>query len=122
MKEATADLLLKAERAIHSAMNVLKDGDLDFAASRAYYAMFYTAEALLEEKGLKFSKHGGVHGAFAQHFVKTGYFEAKYQRWLVSAFSQRYSVITASIPISTKKMYRRSSSRPKNSWMWRRSI
>lgn len=65
------------------------DGDLDFAASRAYYAMFYVADALLGEKDLHFSKHGGAHGAFAQHYVKTGEFDAKFQHWLVSAFNQR---------------------------------
>lgn len=67
----------------------MQDGDLDFAASRAYYAMFYIAEALLGEKDLHYSKHGGVHGSFAQHFVKTGEFDPKYQRWLVTTFSQR---------------------------------
>lgn len=89
MNDAAKERLHKAERAIQSAINVLEDGDLDFAASRAYYAMFYVVEALLEEKGLKFSKHGGVHGAFAQHFVKTGAFDAKYHHWLVSSFNQR---------------------------------
>ncbi|MDO9301314.1 MAG: HEPN domain-containing protein [Anaerolineales bacterium] len=89
MREETTALLEKAERAIQSAENIMADGDLDFAVSRAYYAMFYIASALLGEKGLYFSKHGGVHGAFGQHFVKTGEFEPKYQRWLVTTFSQR---------------------------------
>ena len=35
-----------------------------FAASRAYYAMFYAAEALLQSRGLAFSKHSAVHAAF----------------------------------------------------------
>lgn len=89
MKEETFALLAKAERAIHSAENITADGDFDFAVSRVYYAMFYIASALLGEKDLYFSKHGGVHGAFGQHFVKTGEFESKYQRWLVTTFSQR---------------------------------
>ncbi|MBI5953410.1 MAG: HEPN domain-containing protein [Chloroflexi bacterium] len=89
MKEETAALMEKAERAIQSAENVMQDGDLDFAVSRVYYAMFYIASALLGEKELYFSKHGGIHGAFAQHFVKTGEFDPKYQRWLVTTFSQR---------------------------------
>lgn len=89
MKEETSALLEKAERSIRNAEKTMKDGDLDFAASRAYYAMFYVADALLGEKDMHFSKHGGTHGAFAQHFVKTGEFDAKYQRWLVAAFNQR---------------------------------
>jgi uncharacterized protein (UPF0332 family) len=89
MKQETNALLEKSERAIRSAENTLADGDLDFAASRAYYALFYVAEALLGEKDLQFSKHGGVHGAFSQHFVRTGLFDIKFQRWLVSGFNQR---------------------------------
>lgn len=65
MKQETAELLTKAERAIHNAENTMG------------------------EKDMYFSKHGGVHGAFAQHFVKTGEFDPKYQRWLVTTFSQR---------------------------------
>ncbi|MBI2333635.1 MAG: HEPN domain-containing protein [Chloroflexi bacterium] len=89
MKQETTDLMVKAERAIHSAENTMSDGDYDFAVSRVYYAMFYIASALLGEKDLYFSKHGGVHGAFGQHFIKTGEFDAKYQSWLVTTFSQR---------------------------------
>ena len=58
-------------------------------ANRLYYAMFYAAEALLEERNLHFSKHGGVHGAFGEHYVKTGLFDQKYHRWLLNAFDQR---------------------------------
>ena len=89
MKEETLALFEKAERSIRNAEKTMEDGDLDFAASRAYYAMFYVADGLLGEKDMHFSKHGGTHGAFAQHFVKTGEFDAKYQRWLVSGFNQR---------------------------------
>jgi uncharacterized protein (UPF0332 family) len=89
LKQDTISLLEKAERAIHNAENTAADGGFDFAISRIYYAMFYIASALLGEKDMYFSKHGGVHGAFGQHFVKTGEFDPKYQRWLVTTFSQR---------------------------------
>jgi uncharacterized protein (UPF0332 family) len=89
MKPETSALLDKAERSIKNAQSTLEDGDFDFAASRAYYAMFYVAEALLGEKDLQFSKHGGVHGAFSRHFVRTGAFDIKFQRWMVSGFNQR---------------------------------
>lgn len=68
----------------------MESGNLyDFASGRAYYAMFYVAEALLEEKQLRYSKHGGVHGAFGEHYVKTGLFDQKFHRWLLNAFDQR---------------------------------
>jgi uncharacterized protein (UPF0332 family) len=89
VKEETSALLEKAKRSIRNAEKTMEDGDLDFAASRAYYAMFYVADALLGKKDMHFSKHSGVHSAFAQHFVKTGEFDAKFQRWLVSSFNQR---------------------------------
>ena len=56
---------------------------------RAYYALFYVAEALLNEEGQRFRKHGGVHAAFGRDFVKTGLFDAKYHRWLLAAFDDR---------------------------------
>jgi uncharacterized protein (UPF0332 family) len=65
VKDSSRLLLGKAQRAIQAARTLLDAGDLpEFATGRAYYAMFYVAEALLEEKDLRFSKHGGVHGAF----------------------------------------------------------
>ena len=51
--------------------------------------MFYTAEALLNEKGLRFRKHGGVHSAFGEHYIKVGLFDAKFHRWLLDAFDRR---------------------------------
>lgn len=51
--------------------------------------MFYVTEALLEEKNLRFSKHGGVHAAFGEYYVKAGLFDPKYHRWLLNAFDQR---------------------------------
>jgi len=90
MKENSHLLLAKAQRAIEAARALLAAGNLaDFATGRAYYAMFYTAEALLEEKDLRFSKHGGVHGAFGEYYVKTGIFDPKFHRWLLDAFDQR---------------------------------
>ena len=47
------------------------------------------AEGLLNEKDLRFRKHGGVHGAFGEHFAKMGLFDAKYHRWLLAAFEER---------------------------------
>lgn len=90
MKENSRLFLEKAQRSIQAAQTLLTAGNLhDFATGRAYYAMFYIAEALLEEKELRFSKHGGVHGAFGEHYVKTGLFDIKFHRWLLNAFDQR---------------------------------
>lgn len=90
MKENSRLLLEKAQRPIQAAQTLLATGNLpDFAAGRAYYAMFYIAETLLEENELRFSKHGGVHGAFGEYSVKTGLSDPKFHRWLLNAFDQR---------------------------------
>jgi uncharacterized protein (UPF0332 family) len=89
VKDRTRKLLGKAARAIHAAKTLLGEGDVDFAAGRAYYAMFYVAEALLNEKDLRFRKHGGVHAAFGEQFIKTGLLDSKFHRWILDAFDKR---------------------------------
>jgi len=89
MKAKTAQLLAKAQDAIEAAELLLRGGKNNFAAGRAYYAMFYVAEAVLFEKGLQFRKHGGVHAAFGEHFAKTGELDAKFHRYLLEAFESR---------------------------------
>jgi len=44
--------LRKAKRSLASARRLLQDQDNDFAVSRAYYAMFYAATAMLLNKGI----------------------------------------------------------------------
>jgi uncharacterized protein (UPF0332 family) len=89
MKDATQQLLLNANETLNAAELLVEQGYLRDAASRAYYGIFYVAEALLNERELSFKKHGAVHSMFAQEFVKTGLFDTKYHRWLLNAFNQR---------------------------------
>ena len=77
MKDLTARLLDKAARTISTTERLLQSGDSEVAIARAYYAMFYVAEALLAERGLRFRKHAGVHGALGEHFVKSGLMDAR---------------------------------------------
>lgn len=72
MTKDQSELLEKAKASLKAAKMLANEGFYDFAASRAYYAMFYVAEAFLLDKGMAFSKHAGVHSAFGKHFVKTG--------------------------------------------------
>jgi len=89
MKETTRLLLARAADAIEAADILLTNDKTDFAAGRAYYAMFFTAEALLNEKGFQFGKHGNVIAAYGQHFAKTKELDPKFHRWLLSSFDQR---------------------------------
>ena len=56
----------------------LADGFYASAINRAYYAIFYAANALLATKGLSRSKHSAVIATFRQHFVKPGLIEDEY--------------------------------------------
>ncbi len=88
MKEIE-DLIKKAWRFLRTAELALKDGDYDSCVSRAYYAMFFTAEALLLSKGLKASSHSGVITLFGEHFVKTGIFDREMGKALKRAYDSR---------------------------------
>jgi len=89
MNERSRKFLDKALDAIEVAEGILDMNKPEFAAGRAYYAMFYVAEALLAEKGLEFSTHGQVIGAYGLHFAKTKALDPKFHRWLVDGFDVR---------------------------------
>ena len=91
MNEAVLELLEKSAQSIGAAELLLKDGYVDFAASRSYYAMFYAVEALLLSRDLTFSKHSAVISAFGKEFVKTGLIDAKFHRSILNAFDLRNS-------------------------------
>ncbi|MEO5360683.1 MAG: HEPN domain-containing protein [Nitrospirota bacterium] len=86
---AAIKLIEKVSRAVSTAGALLKRGDVDFVAGRAYYAMFYTTEALLNDKGVNFRKHGSIHSAFGEHFVKTGLMDKRFHRWLLDSYDKR---------------------------------
>lgn len=65
-------LIQKAVRSVQAAEVLNETGFPEFAASRAYYTMFYVAEAFLEGEGLVFSSHSAVIAAFGQQFARTG--------------------------------------------------
>ena len=89
MKEQTRKLLDKSAHAIRAARLLLENDETDFAAGRAYYAMFYAAEALLCEEGQRSRSHSGVHSLFGEQFAKPGRLDSKYHRWMLAAFARR---------------------------------
>jgi uncharacterized protein (UPF0332 family) len=89
VKETTRQLFDRAVDAIEAADILLTNGKTSIAAGRVYYAMFYVAEALLNEKGFQFGKHGNVIAAYGQHFAKTKELDPKFHRWLLTSFDQR---------------------------------
>jgi uncharacterized protein (UPF0332 family) len=84
------DLLEKAARSIDAAETLLGVGHLDFAASRAYYACFYIAQALLASRNLEFSSHGQVLAQYGRYFSKTRALDPTYHTLLANAFDLRH--------------------------------
>ncbi len=79
----------KGERGLRAAQNLFQEGDYDFSASRAYYAMFHVTEALLLTKDLASSKHSGLLALLYEHFVKPGLVEKTFHQDLHYAFELR---------------------------------
>jgi len=75
----------KARKSLEVARRLLRDGYADFAASRAYYAMYYVAEALLLSMNQSYSKHSALLSAFGRTFARTGILDPKFHRWLLDA-------------------------------------
>ncbi len=93
--------LERAEQAIEAAGKLLSDGYYDFAASRAYYAAFYAATALLLKEGMEFSKHSGVIATIHKRFIKTGKLEKSFGKdlnWLFELRSVGDYGVTVHVP------------------------
>lgn len=85
MKQEIGELFDRAKPSIKTAEKILKDGEIDFAGSRAYYAMFYVAEALLLEKGLAFSSHSAIIANLGREFAKTNTLNPKFHNHLIKS-------------------------------------
>ena len=73
-REAVRIYIDGAREAVRNAQYNLDGSYYGAAVSRAYYACFYAATALLLTLDLTRSKHSGVLAAFREHFVKPGIF------------------------------------------------
>ncbi|MCA1995551.1 MAG: HEPN domain-containing protein [Coleofasciculus sp. S288] len=79
------ELLLKASQSLSAARVLLDNGFPDYAASRAYYTMFYIAEAFLEGEEMSFSSHAAVISAFGREFARTGRVPVEFHQFLIRA-------------------------------------
>lgn len=89
MKPEFQFFFTKAIRSLEIANLLRERGDHDFASSRAYYAMFYMAEALLWSLGLTYKSHSQVIGVYGREFAKTGKLDPKFHQWLIAAENWR---------------------------------
>ena len=86
------DDLSKASRALDVANLILESGVADDAVSRAYYAAFQVAMALVEtaEPNSGGKSHKGVLNAFSNHYVRTGKLPKEYGSKINKAMSARH--------------------------------
>ncbi len=71
------------------AETLLRAGLLEGAVSRAYYAAFHHAEALLASQGLQARSHKGTHHLLREHFVRPGLVPRRVHTALIDVFELR---------------------------------
>jgi len=79
------ELLLKARQSLSAAKLLLDNCYPDYSVSRAYYAMFYIAEAFLEGESLSFSRHSAAIAAFGREFARPNRVPHEFHRFLIEA-------------------------------------
>ena len=83
-------LLAKAQDNLEAARFLLGGGYAEVAVTRAYYAMFYCAQALLLEKEIVGGSHKRIISAFGQYLVQSGEVPATLHRFLIEAQRERH--------------------------------
>jgi uncharacterized protein (UPF0332 family) len=83
-------LVTKARENIEAANLLAESGYIDVAVTRAYYAMFYCAQALLAKKEIVGSTHKRIISAFGKELVRTGEVPAALHRYLIEAQRERH--------------------------------
>jgi uncharacterized protein (UPF0332 family) len=100
--EEITDYLTAARHAVRAAQVILDQGLPGEAASRAYYAMFYAAQALLRSVDVVVKRHSAVEAALGEHFAKTRRLDPKLHRMFMQAREAReiadYVVVQATSP------------------------
>jgi len=83
--------MASAWQALHTAESEFLQGtDYLVVANRAYYAVFYAANAILASRGLQRSKHAVVLSSFRDLYIKSGEIEAPYLRDYEEAMKRRH--------------------------------
>ncbi|MBM3236092.1 HEPN domain-containing protein [Candidatus Poribacteria bacterium] len=89
IKPETQGWLDKAESSLNAAKMLLREGYISESVSRAYYAMFYAAKAMLAEDGISRNKHSGVIANFGERYARTGRITREFHKQLNTAFEER---------------------------------
>jgi len=88
-RELVKAYLRRADKALASAKILLEHDKLEDSASRAYYAIFHAAQAILTTKGLRAKSHKGVRILFEEHIIKKGIMSEEFHDYFDEAFDLR---------------------------------
>jgi uncharacterized protein (UPF0332 family) len=85
ISDRIALFLKKANQKLQTSKKLYDDEEYEDAISRAYYAMYHAARALLLTKNIEPKTHKGVLTSLGQFFIKTGTLERAYGKMLAYA-------------------------------------
>ena len=79
----------KAKDSLAVAKQLHNQNHYNDAASKAYYAVFHSLQAILLTKGLTFSRHSAVLSTFNKEFIYSGVFAKNFYDKIVRLFKDR---------------------------------
>lgn len=88
-KEVVKYRLEKANRTYQEAIGSIKNGYVETAANRLYYAAYYTVSALLISYKYEVSTYNGVIQMFGKVFLRNNIIDKKYGKIFNQLFSLR---------------------------------
>ena len=91
MKDELKAMLAQSEEKLRAAKLLLEGRAWADVVSRAYYAAFHAVSAALLSKGMTFSSHAKVLGAFNKEFIRSGIFPGEFTTVLTRLFEDRQS-------------------------------
>ncbi len=89
IKDLIKGYIEKADKKLSVARRLLETEDFEDAVSRAYYAVYHAAQALLLSEGERAETHKGVVTLFGLLFVKTGKFKKNLGKYLANLKDDR---------------------------------
>lgn len=82
-------VVAKSKKCLAIAKEHQAQSNYDEAASRAYYAVFHSLQAVLLTLGLSFSRHSSVIGYFNKEFIHKGLFPPDFGQKIQRIFRDR---------------------------------
>lgn len=89
MREEIIQHINRGKHYIQVAQDLAELSYWDDVVSRAYYAMFHTATAVLLSMDISRSSHHALNSSFGEYVAKPGLMNKKFHRYLLDGFSAR---------------------------------